>query len=932
MKRISTSILGLLAMTAMLRAQIDFGGTPPSFRYDGSKGDVPLTIHQVAHHLDEAALLEEEAEAALIGLPPRIAVNVPVDCSPSTSGAWRILPDGTPVWQLGLELPGAKAVLVSYEDFYLPQGVELYLYNPSHTAVLGSYKTATHPQGGAFSTQMLPGDAVLFELVLPKGMDEAALQALKEQIRLDISDLGYCYNGVAVRHLPGMEAEQRLNGYTAKYGESAWCTININCEEGEDWQETKKSVCKMLMMVNNGWFLCTGTVMNNTAQDIRPFIASAHHCLSGGDPETIRFNQWQFIFDYESPGCEDAEPLDAKTLVGCVYRAGIPQLNGSDGLLLELTTEIPEEWGVLYSGWDRRDILPADSVLTNIHHPAGDIKKISVLGDLLVDQWPMEDSEGDPVGHIRVVYMETENGRSLTEGGSSGSGAFNNDHRLIATLTGGNCSCDYPDGYGYYGRIWYHWDQYGEDSTTQFAYWLDPLHTGQETLDGIYIDPKAPRVDLSREELPAFSPDDYMQPSEADTFSVKTANLTEAVRIWTVEPFEVSGNGADFALESEREGDGLVYVRYNPQGIRRDTAYIYLCSSGSDTAMVKVVGNSCQPLTLSPEILEYAYVGEAYSQSLQASGSDAEYTYEITEGRLPEGLTFSPEGLISGVPEEFGLFPFTIRVSEPFLCDQFFGRSLYVSCNVIADFPYEEGFEEGMIPSCWTQEYDAQAVDWRFASGVDAAGGPVEEAYEGQYNALFKAETYDGWATKLVTPQLDLSLLQNPMLRFAYALPVWITDRDQFKVYVKNSAMADWTEILHLDSDVSQWQDTTLALPDPTDEYFVAFEGISYFGYGVAVDAVRIEEGDAANEAADAASGLQVRCNNPVGEVLRIEWNGRDVESLEVYDAYGRLVFRQGISQGERMLEIPAESWQAGLYSAVLVSPNSVKTIKIIKY
>ena len=937
MKKIMTGILALLACTALLEAQIDFGGTPPSFRYGESKDGSPMPICTVEHHLDEAALQEEEKEAELLGLPPRIAVNVPVDYSPATAGGWSTLPDGTPVWQLGLALPGAKAILVSYADFYLPEGVELYLYNPAHTAVLGSYKTATHPQGGSFSTRMLPGDAVIFELVLPKGLDAAMQQNLMRQIRLDICGLGYCFNGVSVRHLPGTASEQAFyagqnpESNDAKYGESAWCTININCEEGEDWQVTKKSVAQMTMLIEGSWYVCSGTLLNNTAQNTRPFIASAYHCMAEANPDVIEFGQWQFTFDYESEGCEDAEPLNPKTMVGCVYRAGIPTLGGSDGLLLELMQEIPEEWGVYYNGWDRREILPADSMLTNIHHPAGDIKKISVLENLEVDQWPQVGSEGDTNAHIRVTFARTQNGRSLTEGGSSGSGAFNNDHRLVATLTGGNCDCDDPEGYGYYGRLWYHWDRYGEDSTCRFDYWLDPLKTGQETLDGIFIDPVAPRIDLSRKELPIFWPDDYMQPSEADTFSIKTSNLTEPVRIWTVEPFEISMDGDSYVLEAEKDGDGLIYVRYNPQGIRRDTACVYLCSSGSDTAAVKVIGNSCQPLTLAPEILDYAYVDAPYSLQLQASGSDAEYAYEITAGRLPEGLSLSPEGLISGTPEEFGLFPLTIRVSEPRLCDQFFDRSLYVVCDVVNQFPWEEGFESGTMPDCWTQEYVKDSVDWQFVAGVDNPDAPVEASCEGKYNAMFRAETYDGWTTKLISPQLDLSELQNPCLHFSYAQPVWISDQDQLKVYVKNAATADWTELLSFTGDVPQWADTVVALPDPSAEYFVAFEGISYFGYGVAVDAVRVEEGDVANETASRMTAERLRYNNPVGNSLQLDFGRKEYESLQIYDALGREVFRKDIGRGERQIRIQTESWPAGLYTVVLVSPAGTEIVKVLK-
>ena len=298
---------------------------------------------------------------------------------------------------------------------------------------------------------------------------------------------------------------------------------------------------------------------------------------------------------------------------------------------------------------------------------------------------------------------------------------------------------------------------------------------------------------------------------------------------------------------------------------------------------------------------------------------------------MPEGLSLSPEGLISGTPLEFGLFPFTVRVSEPYLCDQFFERSLYVVCEVVSQFPWEEGFEEGRIPSCWTQEYVVDSVDWRFVSGLENPAAPVTEAYEGNCNALFKAETYDGWATKLVSPQLDLSSLQNPCLSFAYAQPVWITDQDQLKVYVKNAATADWTELLSFEGDIPQWRDTTVALPDPSAEYFVAFEGISRFGYGAVVDAVRVAEGDVANEQAEETAASVIRYNNPVDRQLRLQWGKPLYNQLGLYDAMGREVFRMPLGKGECEAEILMEDWENGLYMLVLSGPRQATSLKIIK-
>lgn len=917
MKTFLTGLLSL-CLAFPLFAQPAAKGIPLSYRHHKALS-IPEAV-EVRHTVNIQALQLAEQEAESLGMAPKVAEHIPVNYSPKNSGEWEMI-SGRLVWRLHLKMEGALALIVSYRDFLLPQGSELYLYTPQYTRILGAFTHQTHPQGGSFSTEMLPGEAAVLEWVAPAGKTETDIPELLETLRLEIDGLGYCFNKISVRHRPGMAQSG------AKYGESEWCTININCSEGADWQETKKSVVQMLMFVNNGWYLCSGTLLNNTAQNIRPFIASAEHCLSGGTPDNIDFSKWQFTFDYEAPGCDDDEPLAPKTMVGCVFRAASPQKGGSDGLLLELSSKIPEEWGVLYCGWDRRDALPSDSIAINIHHPAGDIKKISLLGEMNIDYWPMYQSEGDTNAHIRVRYMPTEHGRSVTEGGSSGSGVFNTEHRFIATLTGGNTSCNNTAGYGYYGRLWYHWNRYGTDSSTRFDYWLDPLNTGAETLDAIYIDPAAPRIDLSRKVLETFRTDDYNQASQADTFFIKVVNLSEEVRIWTTEPFEVSADGNVFSTHTQRSESGTVYVRYNPHGIRRDSAWVYLTTQGFDTARVRVAGNSCVKLNLYPEEAENAHVGQSYSLQLQAQGSNAEYRYEISAGRLPEGLQLDTNGLISGTPIEFGFFYFTVRVSEPYLCDEYFNRSLYVVCDRIEEFPYIESFEEGRIPECYTQEYVKDSIDWQFISGMDNPESPVTAAAQGKYNAFFRAESYEGFATKLITPQLDLSRISDPELRFSFAQPVWITDQDELKVYVRTSALSEWRLLAWIEGNVAQWRDTVLSLPEPSGEYFVAFEGISHFGYGVAIDNIRIAQGTVANEKLPEA-GQSLVCNNPVKDVLSVRMP-EGMSSLSLYDPAGRLLLR--IDNPSLNETIDMKRFSAGVYTLVVEAANTKESKKIIK-
>src|SRR5438309_602935 len=66
--------------------------------------------------------------------------------------------------------------------------------------------------------------------------------------------------------------------------------------------------------------------------------------------------------------------------------------------------------------------------------------------------------------------------------------------------------------------------------------------------------------------------------------------------------------------------------------------------------------------TVSP--LSSGQAGSAYSTTLAASGGSTPYTWTVSAGALPGGLTLSSAGLISGTPITAGTFSFTARVSD----------------------------------------------------------------------------------------------------------------------------------------------------------------------------------------------------------------------------------------------------------------------------
>jgi hypothetical protein len=70
------------------------------------------------------------------------------------------------------------------------------------------------------------------------------------------------------------------------------------------------------------------------------------------------------------------------------------------------------------------------------------------------------------------------------------------------------------------------------------------------------------------------------------------------------------------------------------------------------------------PEITSPPSLTSGTIGVPYSATLTAAGGTAPYTWSITAGALPAGLTLSASGLLSGTATATGTFSFTVKVAD----------------------------------------------------------------------------------------------------------------------------------------------------------------------------------------------------------------------------------------------------------------------------
>jgi len=57
-------------------------------------------------------------------------------------------------------------------------------------------------------------------------------------------------------------------------------------------------------------------------------------------------------------------------------------------------------------------------------------------------------------------------------------------------------------------------------------------------------------------------------------------------------------------------------------------------------------------------------VGVAYTQAITGSGGTAPYSFAVTTGTLPAGLTLTAAGVLAGTPTTAGTSTFTIRGAD----------------------------------------------------------------------------------------------------------------------------------------------------------------------------------------------------------------------------------------------------------------------------
>lgn len=447
-------LCGLLLAAFSGFSQQGDGGVPKSYKL--SSGTKTIDKHTFAQP-DIAALRAEDQIVDKNGSGPwRFGYNNSTNLTMANSGTWTTLPNGDKIWRIVVECTNALTVNLTFDNVSLPEGNELYVYNTDKTFILGKF-TSYHLYEGNLGTELVPGSVAIAEYYVPaRNVSQAA------SLRINTVTHGYRTSDEFVEKA---------------FGSSGSCNMNVNCSDGAPWVNQRNGAV-MLVSGSNGF--CSGSLINNTQNDGKPYVLTANHCYS--NPAS-----WIFRFQWQAAGCTNpgASP-SFQSLSGAVLRA---RRTPSDFCLVEITgglvnNTVPSAYTPYFSGWDNSGAIPTSAV--SIHHPSGDIKKISF------DDNPLAISQGMGSSEANSTWTLGWDRNTTTEGGSSGSPLFDQNHRIIGQLWGGGASCSNLSSPDYYGRVANSWNPAGSDQTNQLKYWLDPNNSGATFVDG--FDPAGPAV------------------------------------------------------------------------------------------------------------------------------------------------------------------------------------------------------------------------------------------------------------------------------------------------------------------------------------------------------------------------------------------------------------------------------------------------------
>ncbi len=417
-----------------------------------------------------------------------------VSINPENNGTWEWLDDGKLLWRQVLSSPGAYSISLGVTSYRMPVGGEMYVYSPDYRHVKGPFTERDNRSHGQLWTPIVPGDAIVVEIVLPDGNID--------DLDFEITRLIHDYRGEEGSGLepliplsspllpddppPGEPPPDDPPPWNPA-GDSKGCHVDVECignntqvdnalPSGINWNNRVRSVGMLYVYSETAEkaLRCTATLINNTAMDGKPYLLTAYHCINPDDHSDL-FSSFEELlasvtmyWNFEHDQCRDFANNQAGGNGGTTpvdYTTGgatlVSQPDNRDLVVLELNSTPSASYNLYYAGWNRTGDTATTGVC--IHHARSDVKRVTI------DTAPISSTD---------VYWDI----GITEGGSSGSSLFEQNGNSTGVLsTQWFYACGDSD--GKFTTLSNSWDEEADGTVLSSA--LDPEDIGYQYFNGI---------------------------------------------------------------------------------------------------------------------------------------------------------------------------------------------------------------------------------------------------------------------------------------------------------------------------------------------------------------------------------------------------------------------------------------------------------------
>jgi lysyl endopeptidase len=406
------------------------------------------------------------------------------------------------IWKMGFESEGATSLNFQFDNFNLPEGSMAFIYDNDENVVIGPIEPINIFEK-TFSTALIPHDNAIVKILVPS--------KLYDEFSVQITSITHGFRGAQVGD--------------RGYGDSGACQLDVNCSSVAWSPSQRDATVNIFVPDGNGdvTLQCSGVLLNNSCRDGKAYCLTAAHCY------IPPLNSFVFECNYDSPDpvapvCRGSEPSVTIFFSGANYRAK-SDIN-ADFFLVELNSNLMGFTSIALAGWDRSFTTPSLPV-RYIHHPAGDVKKITTS----ISTATIPGTGGTPTitattppGLLIPFWSIPFNGwaSGSTIGGSSGAPLFNSAGRVVGQhfgRSGYTTECP-PSGIYHVGRLSTSWTGDGTNGT-RLSNWLGSGSTTENSMTLPYISGSGPLCGITPKNFTLVN----ILPSRTATWTVSPANL-----------------------------------------------------------------------------------------------------------------------------------------------------------------------------------------------------------------------------------------------------------------------------------------------------------------------------------------------------------------------------------------------------------------------